>query len=124
MARVIPCLDHRHSWIVLLVVAVVLIVSFAVLWLLLKSKHKKGTELHDVRIRICLILRKPTSVSLYNVHNLSAITSYRMHAVVLPYSEVSLCRTTTYILYFEADVVSMLLLLSGDVETNPGPGKL
>ena len=50
MARVVPSFDHRHSWIVLLVVAAVLIVSFAILWLLLKSKHKKGTKLHDVII--------------------------------------------------------------------------
>ena len=43
MARVIPSFNQRHSWIVLLVVAAVLIVSFTVLWLLLKSK---GTKLH------------------------------------------------------------------------------
>ena len=58
------------------------------------------------------------------VHNLLANASYRMHTVVLPCSEGLLCRTTTYVLCFKADVVSMLLLLSGDVETNPGPGKL
>ena len=44
-----------------------------------------------------------------------------MHTVVVPCSEGSLCRTTTYVY---TDVVSMLLLLSGDIETNPGPGKL
>ena len=121
MARtVIPSFDHYHSWIVLFVAAAILVILFAVLWLLLKSKHKKGTKLHDVII-ICLMLQKRTSVYVYN---LSANTSYRMHTVVLPCSEGSLCRTTTYILCFKADIVSMLLLLSGDVETNPGPGKL
>ena len=42
MARVIPSFDHSHSWIVLLVAAAVLVISFTVLWLLLRSKHKKG----------------------------------------------------------------------------------
>ena len=62
VARVVPSFDHRHSWLsVFLVAAAVLIVTFAVLWLLLKSKHKKGTELHDMII-ICLTLQKCTSV--------------------------------------------------------------
>ena len=121
MARIVPSFDHNHSWIVLLVVAAILVILFAVLWLLLKSKHKKGTKLHDVIIiKFYLMLQKRTSVYVYN---LLANSSYRMHTVVLPCSEGSLCRTTTYILCFKADVVSMLLLLSGDVETNPGPGK-
>ena len=45
-----------HPWIALLVAAAILI---TVLWLLLKSKHKKGTKLHDVII-IFLMLRKRT----------------------------------------------------------------
>ena len=42
VARVVPSIDHSHSWIVLLVAAAVLVISFTVLWLLLRSKHKKG----------------------------------------------------------------------------------
>ena len=38
--------------------------------------------------------------------------------------ESSLCMTASHVLGHNVNIVAMLLLLSGDVETNPGPGKL
>ena len=52
--------------------------------------------------------------------NFTATAGLLIHSIVSPFAEGSLCGTTTHVLF----VVTMLLLLSGDVETNPGPGKL
>ena len=67
-------------------------------------------------------------VTVVNWHLLCTVLTAGWFVTICCYSTsslsaVSLLCSTVYVLYASITVIAMLLQLSGDVETNPGPGK-